>query len=268
MIGKEDLARWLICLTAGAVIGACSDAAIKPPETQRDFVACPIVQDTPTVPCYLAEYDGELYYLGIQTDISADFDPPFFGHKALIEGTVTNEPRICGGIVLKPVMASPLPELDKSCNEFRPDAGEYTVPFAPRPPGPSGGRLAYQKPPAPPEVLKPPYQPRDFELQYDFDMLVMGRHADVLNKIFNYAQEVGASRVVVTGYQAQTLLSDGSVMTETEDLAKRRAEEVADLLKQAGLDTIPIEVTSVDEPIKGTGVGDWHNRKTIVRVEP
>jgi hypothetical protein len=43
---------------------------------QRNFVSCPIVRDTKTVPCFLAEYDGELYYLGIQQDITSEFHPP------------------------------------------------------------------------------------------------------------------------------------------------------------------------------------------------
>ena len=255
-------------LAAASILTGCSQPSAKAPVSERNFVACPIVQDTPTVPCYLAEHDGELYYLGIQTDISADFDPPFFRHKALIEGTVSNEPRICGGIVLKPVMASPLPELDESCHEFRPDDGKYTVPFAPRPPGPSGGRLAYQRPPSAPEELKPPYQPRDFELQYDFDMPVMGRHTFVLNNIVGYAEQIHATRVKITGYRAQTLLSDGTVMIEKDGIDKTRAEEVADLLKRGGLDGLSFEMSYVDEPIKATGVGDWHNRKTVVRVEP
>ena len=48
------------------------------------------------VPCWLSEYEGEQYYLGIQTDISADFDPPYLGHQALVEGMVSDEPRIYG----------------------------------------------------------------------------------------------------------------------------------------------------------------------------
>ena len=34
------------------------------------FKACPIYRDTNTVPCWLAEHEGELYFLGIQTDAS------------------------------------------------------------------------------------------------------------------------------------------------------------------------------------------------------
>ena len=48
---------------------------------QRNFVSCPIVRDTKTVPCFLAEYDGELYYLGIQQDITSEFHPPQLKHK-------------------------------------------------------------------------------------------------------------------------------------------------------------------------------------------
>ena len=75
---------------------------------RRNFVACPIVQDTKTVPCWMSESEGELYYLGIQTDISADFHPPYLGHQVLVEGIVSTEPRVCGGVVLKPVRVSPI----------------------------------------------------------------------------------------------------------------------------------------------------------------
>ena len=59
-----------------------------------NFVSCPIVQDTATVPCWLSEYDDQEYYLGIQTDISADFDPPYLGHQVLVEGVISDEPRV------------------------------------------------------------------------------------------------------------------------------------------------------------------------------
>src|SRR5688572_33107220 len=125
--------------------------------SRRNFVSCPVVQDTKTVPCWLSEYRGELYYLGIQSDISAEFHPPYLGHKVLVEGVVSNEPRICGGIVLKPVVVSPLPEADSACNTILPAVDKYTVPFAPRPPGPSGGTLAFQaRPPAPAQLSSGP----------------------------------------------------------------------------------------------------------------
>ena len=237
--------------------------------TRRNFVACPIVQDTKTVPCWLSEYDGELYYLGIQTDISADFHPPYLGHQALVEGTVSNEPRVCGGIVLKPVRVSPLPEPDSSCSTILPAVDRYTVPFAPRPPGPSGGRLAFQgsAPPAP-RPAAPVTGPREFTLQYDFDNGVMGRHAGVLGQILAYARSTSATRVRITGYRGATLLSSGRVMAEKPDIGARRATEVADLLKEAGLTGAAIDVASRGEPESTTGIEDWRSRRTTVRVEP
>ena len=47
---------------------------------QLNFVTCPIVRDTRTVPCFLAEYEGETYYLAVQQDISADQYPPQLLH--------------------------------------------------------------------------------------------------------------------------------------------------------------------------------------------
>src|SRR5579872_7525659 len=81
---------------------------------ERSFVACPVVRDTKTVPCFLAEYQGETYFLGIQQDITADSYPPQLLHEALVEGIVAPGPRICGGIPLKPLHVSVLPELNRA----------------------------------------------------------------------------------------------------------------------------------------------------------
>ena len=237
---------------------------------RRNFVACPIVQDTKTVPCWMSESEGELYYLGIQTDISADFHPPYLGHQVLVEGIVSTEPRVCGGVVLKPVRVSPLPEPDSSCNLILPAVDRYTVPFAPRPPGPSGGRLAFQGTGTPraPEKPKPTTEPREFALQYDFDNGVMGRHAGVLGQILNHARDTGARRVRITGYRGATLLSSGRVLTEKPDIGALRAKEVADLLRDAGLTAVSVDVSSRGEPETPRGIEDWRSRRTTVLVEP
>ena len=116
------------------------------PAERRNFVACPIVRDTASVPCWLAEYDGELYFLTLQTDVSAPVTPPWLGHRVLVEGTAARDrPRICGGVVLEPVVLSVLPELDAACNTaVLPAEDRYNLTFEPpRPPGPSAGRLAF-----------------------------------------------------------------------------------------------------------------------------
>jgi hypothetical protein len=217
-------------MTRISVIVLCTTFLAAPTHAgeHRNFVSCPLVRDTKTVPCWLAEHDGELYYLGIQTDISADFDPPYLGHRALVEGVVApNAERICGGIVLDPVNVSTLPELDGACNTVLPAEDRYQVPFAPRPPGPSGGRLAFEPPPGAAAAKPALTGPQEFAIEYDFDTPIMARHADVLTQIFGYATQAHARHIVVRGYRGATLLSDGTVMTERDTLPEARAKEVA-----------------------------------------
>ena len=256
-------------LIALAVLVAVSAPQLGGQTPRRiTFVSCPIVQDTATVPCWLSEYEGQEYYLGIQTDISADFDPPYLGHQVLVEGTISDEPRICGGIVLKPLMISPLPELDQSCSVIRPAVPQFSVPFAPRPPGPSGGRLAFDPPPSASAALKPPYGPRSFEVFYDVDMLVMGRHSSLLTEIFDYAQKIPHAQLRVEAGRGSTRLSNGRVLTERQGIARARAEEIAELFEGAGVARSAIHVTWRDDPEPADGIDDWRSRRVTVRVEP
>jgi signal recognition particle subunit SEC65 len=250
-----------------AILVSLSAGAVGQAPKRLSFVSCPIVQDTPTVPCWLSSNEGEEYYLGIQTDISAEFDPPYLGHPVLVEGIVSSEPRICGGVVLKPVVVSPLQEPDQSCNVIRPAVPQFTVPFAPRPPGPSGGRLAFDAPPPATASLKPPYQPRTFELIYDVDMLVMGRHSYTLSDVLDYAKTIHGTRIRISGGRGSMRLSNGRVITERAGIGRSRAEEVADLLKRAGLQ-LPMDVAWRDEAEPADGVDDWRSRRATITVEP
>jgi hypothetical protein len=253
---------------AGILLAVVAGQANAQQPERKNFVSCPVVQDTKTVPCWLSEHKGELYYLGIQTDISADFHPPYLGHKVLVEGIVSNEPRICGGIVLKPVKVSPLPEADSACNTILPAVDKYTVPFAPRPPGPSGGTLAFQAPRAPAAVQQPPSGAREFVIYYDFDMPVGGRHAGTLSQIVDHAERIKAKRVLVSSFRGATLLSDGVIMREQPGIARARADEVAELLRRAGVTKAAIQITPAGESEQPDGHDDWRSRRTTVRVEP
>src|SRR5690606_18785666 len=200
--------------SAGAAAGMIAGGAVamaQPAADIRNFVACPIVRDTSTVPCWLSEYDGELYYLGIQTDVSAPVHPPLLGHKVIVEGVVKEGPRICGGVVLEPVQLSPVAERDANCNQVWPAEDRYTIDFNPRPPGPSEGRLAFQTPVPPPP---PEPAPRDFAIFYYFDGLIAGRNSGTLNQIVDYAVAIDASRVSIVAYQGDVLLSNGTTLTE------------------------------------------------------
>lgn len=237
------------------------------PEGRIAFKACPIVQDTDTVPCWVTEYGGELYYIGIQTDSSSPFHPPYLGHQALFEGRITDKPRICGGIVVEPVNVSVMPEIDPNCDEIRPASDKYKVDFHPRGPGPSTGRLAFRPPPPITDGLAPPYEPRTFAVYYDFNTPIRGYHYIVLNRAFEYAGAIDASKVVISGYRGETLLSDGTLLTENADISGIRAREIERLFKEAGLDS-SYELTWSEQPIRADGVDDWKSRRIEITVEP
>jgi hypothetical protein len=256
--------RVAACLAAVAATSVVADDA---PAERRNFVACPIVRDTASVPCWLAEYEGELYFLTLQTDVSAPVTPPWLGHRVLVEGTVAAQrTRICGGIVLEPVVLSVLPELDPACNTpVLPAEDRYNLTFEPpRPPGPSAGRLAFAGA-APPTPADPP---REFALRYDFDGLVVFRHAADLTAIFDAAHALNARRLTITGHRGTVLLSNGTTLTEQAGLARRRAEQLASLLRGAGLTDIEYEVDWHEEPGAADGLTDPTLRRVTVTLTP
>lgn len=237
------------------------------PGERLNFVACPIVRDTATVPCWLTEHEGELYYLGIQTDVSAEFHPPYLGHEVLVEAVVSDAPRICGGIVLDPVRISVMPELEPACDTRLPAEARYTIDFNPRPPGPSGGRLAFAGSRPEPESVEPPQGPREFVLTFDVDRGVAFRHPREIMAIAEHAAATNAGRVSVFGSRGATRLDDGTLVTESADIGRRRAEQIAHLLEGVGVEA-EIVVDWAREPAAADGVEDWRSRSVRVRVEP
>ncbi len=228
------------------------------------FISCPIVRDTSSVPCWLSEYEGQLYYMGIQTDVSADFNPPSLGHKVLVEGTVSPDQEVCGGKVLNPVKVSVMPELSPECNTMLTAEARYELPFeAPRPPGPSMGQLAFTPPP-PPSLPEAPYPEKTFTIEYDFDGKVNFQSPRALQPILQYANHVAASRIEITGYRAAVRLSNGEVVQERADIAQVRADQIAELLQGAGLDQPEYVVRASAEP----QAGGPEQRKVTVRILP
>lgn len=254
---------------AGSLLFGAVIAQAAPPASERiSFVSCPIVRDTKTVPCWLSAYDGDTYYLTVQSDVSAEVQPPLLGHQVLVEGIVSDKPQICGGIVLEQVRLTAMPELDANCNTMLPNDARYTVDFAPRPPGPSGGRLAFDPAPgaaaAPPP---PPKGPQSLPLYFDFDRSVSFRHPGALMNIVDVAGKVGATRMKITGMRGAHRLSDGTLLQESEAIAQRRADEVAMLLKGAGL-SLPYEVATLDGAADADGIDDWQSRRVTVELLP
>jgi hypothetical protein len=261
------MSRRIIAAAILATIAACAAQA----DERRNFVTCPIMRDTASVPCWLAEYQGEVYFLTLQTDVTSPVTPPWLGHRVLVEGTLAaDKPRICGGIVLEPVVLSVLPELDASCNTILPAEERYNLTFEPpRPPGPSAGRLAFAPAPSDaPRPAAPSAPPRSFTLRYDFDGLVVFRHASELTAILDAARARKARTIAITGHRGAVLLSDGTTLTERPDIARRRAEQIAELLRGAGLTDVDYRVRWNDEPATATGEGDASLRTAHIELEP
>jgi hypothetical protein len=242
----------------------------RPPADRRAFLACPIVRDTKTVPCFLAEMDGELYFLGIQEDTAAAWYPPQLGHKVLVEGTVSPGPRVCGGIVLKPVVTSVIPELDPSCNTMLPAEEGIDAPEARRGPGPSSVRPAESAAPAAaPPAPTPPFEAREFTVPFDFDNDFMpGRVTRVIADAVRYAQAIRSSRIQVTSFRGATLLSSGETLVEDPRIAERRAKKLETILIGLGIPSTSLAVKWRSEPETPTGTGDERSRRAVITVLP
>lgn len=258
---KTAAAALLLLFCAGAAQAA---------EQRLNFVACPILRDTKTVPCWLAQYKGELYYLGIQQDAAAEFYPPFLGHQVLAEGVVSDEPRICGGVVLKPVHISNLPELDASCNTMLPAEDKYTVPFAVRGPGPNPKPSLNRRPggATAPAAAKTTFSKTTFTVYYDFDTDWANRWARVLGDAAAMAKASNAAEVEVTAYRASVKLSDGQDFVERKDIAERRAKRLGQTFQELGIPAGAIKVIWKDDPAKGEGQDDYRLRRAEIVVTP
>lgn len=252
-----------------ALLAASATALAAPPAGSRlSFVSCPIVRDTRSVPCWTSEYAGDMYYLTIQSDVSAQVQPPMLGHQVLVEGIVSGNDAICGGIVLEQVRLSVMPELDANCNTLLPADERYPIDFNPRPPGPSSGRLAFD--PAPGAAAAPPPVATGAQrvpLYFDFDKSVSFRHPDALLNLLKLAREIGATKLQVTGMRGAHRLSNGSLLQESTRIGQRRAEEVAALLQGAGLQ-LPTQIDWSDGSAEADGIDDWQSRRVTVVLTP
>ena len=230
---------------------------------QKSFVSCPIVRDTKTVPCFLAEFEGETYYLGIQQDIASDFHPPQLKHEVLVEGRVAPGPRVCGGIPLQPVSVSVLKEVNLACNTLLPSEPGIDAPPAPRGPGPSS-----RHPEGIPASRREPLTGRqEFTVLYSFndDYLEYAANGAV-NEAAAYAKRMGAANVKVAGYRATSLLSNGDRLVEKTGLAEKRAQNIATLLRGLGISRITVEWSTDPEP--GDGQTDPSRRRVTILVTP
>lgn len=236
---------------------------------QRNFITCPVVRDTKTVPCFVAEYEGETYFLAVQQDIQAETYPPQLLHEVLVEGTVAPGPRVCGGIPLKPVKLSVLPEVNPACNTILPAEPGIEAPPTRRPAGPSTRQAPVSTAPPAPEKLAPPFREREWKIVYDFDSsFLFSRDTRMVNQAADLAIAAKAKSVEITAQRGATLLSNGKTLAESETIAAERATKVADLLRGLGTDAAAVKIRIVPGVPKPDGVSDPQNRIVTIRVTP
>jgi hypothetical protein len=249
--------RLRLAATGLLIVGVWSGTASlqspgTPPANRRNFVACPIVRDTSTLPCWLAEYDGELYYLGSQGSSGSAFYPPQLGHEALVEGTVSSGPRICGGIPLTPVRVSVMIEINRACNTVLPaEKG-----FAPAP-SPLMPAASF------------PSTTREFSVPYDFDSDYLTLHTSrIALEAVRIAKLVNPSRIDVRGQRGATLLSNGRTLTEGPRIAEVRATNMGEHLAGLGVPADRVHVTWQKEPDTPDGVTDPQRRRVLITLVP
>ncbi|MGY1411013.1 MULTISPECIES: hypothetical protein [unclassified Luteimonas] len=255
---------------AALLLAGAAPAAQPGPGEHLAFVACPIVRDT-AHPCWLAEYQGELYYLGPQGGSSSPFIAPQLRHRALVEGRLTDAPRICGGRVLEDVTASVLPEVDDRCNTILPADDHPDPPTVERGPAPTHRDNTRLRRRPPIEDLPQPFVERDYQVQFTFDVeeAFIGNpsHTGVrpIQAAARHALALGdAARVRITGHRARVRLSDGSDLFERADIAQRRARYLVQTLHGLGVPAQLIEVLP-SAPVVGDRPTD---RRAVIQVSP
>jgi outer membrane protein OmpA-like peptidoglycan-associated protein len=185
----------------------------------------------------------------------------------LVEGTIAPGPRVCGGIPLKPLHVSVLPEVNRACNTILPAEPRIDAPPSNRPAGPSTRQAPVSTAAVAPKKPEPPFTEREFVIQYDFDSdFLFARNTRQLTDIAEYARVSEAPKVEVTGYRGSTLLSNGQLLIETSEVARLRAQRVAEALK--GLGAPASEVRWVSEAAAANSKTDYASRRVAVRVVP
>ena len=218
------------------------------------FVTCPVVRDTKTAPCWLAEYNGEIYYLGTQGGVAQDFYPPQLNHEVLVEGAIAEGPRVCGGVPLRPVKTSVLLELNRACNTILPAEDGIDAP----------PRTATRGAPS----WVDSKGPGESTLYFDFDNDFLSLHTTgALQQAAAYFQQSKASRIEVVAYRGSSRLSNGTVMVEKASTAAERAAKVRDILVGLGVPPAAVKVQVINDRREPDGINDPWSRKVMLSVK-
>jgi len=250
---------------SGVLLGAGMVLAAPCAGEELHFIACPMYRDTDAgrkSGCWLAD-DAFMRY-----DITRSPTKPDWNRQVLIEGVVVEgAPNTCGGIVLDPVRASLLPG---RCPQMQLPAQDW--------PGvrfvlPTRNIRPLHEPR---ELPQPSYLQRSFSVPFDFgSAFVVYQLGDYyVNQAVLYARDIAASRIEITGWAATTARDvSGQRLTESADLARRRAEVIARWFTMSGFDParLKINVAGQDMPaaIEGAdGLREPSRRRVEILVIP
>ena len=105
-------------------------------------------------------------------------------------------------------------------------------------------------------------------MSYAFDGLVAFNHAALLSEVLAFARSIPARSIEIVGYRAAVRLTNGQTIAEEASIARRRAEQVAMLLRGANLTTPEFTVQWQDVSPQADGVDDYLLRRAVITVRP
>ena len=254
-------------------LGSLALAAQASAQQHLSFVTCPVAQDTGerSDVCFFVRHGGVRY--GVPSP--PDWGNPQLGHKLLVEGVVSDGPQECAGVRIEG-RASVMPELSRECNEIAPATPEIlALKLGQRPditdeqraqiladPASSLQIVRLRALPVPNVVLG---QTETIYFPFERDR-ASGPDAMVLLEIARLAKATPGARISVRAFRGATLLDNGEILAERDDMARLRGEKVAGILTGLGAPEGSIDLKIVAAAAKPTGVADWQSRRTELRV--
>jgi hypothetical protein len=79
---------------------------------------------------------------------------------------------------------------------------------------------------------------------------------------------IKAKEVEIIGYRGAALLSNGQTITEASGIGKRRAEQIATIIRGSDLTGAELKVRWIDDPSRVTGEDDHLTRRVVIKVHP
>ncbi|MFB0613727.1 hypothetical protein [Aurantiacibacter poecillastricola] len=254
-------------------LGALSVAVPASAQQHVSFVTCPVAQDTGdrSDVCFFVRHEGERY--GVSSP--PDWGNPQLGHKLLVEGVVSEDGRECGGVEIEG-RASVLPELSSECDEIAPATPEIlALELGRRPDITEAQRAMILADPASSlQIMRLPALPvpevalgRTETIYFPFERdRASGPDAMLMLELARLAEATSDVAISVRAFRGATLLDNGEILEEREDMARQRGEKIVGILEGLGAPEGSIDLEIVSEVEEPTGRADWQSRRAELRV--